>query len=566
MSKPDQSLRFGLIGGGPAALFFYKTLLDTGRSGFSVDIFEKKTIAGIGMPYSNEGAGMEHITNVSGNEIPSLVTSTADWMKQLPAARLTRYGIDPERFSDYRVFPRLLFGEYLADQFELLVQRGREAGIPTTLHLNTTVQDIRDNREHNTVEVKAGDGLYTFDHVIICTGHHWPCRQEGRIPGYFDSPYPPAKLEKKFNHPVAIKGASLTAIDAVRTLARFNGSFHEKQGGLEYTRDEGNSDFRMVMHSINGLLPAVRFHLEDTHLAGEKLLTEKEVLEHMLDNDGYLSLDYIFEKDFKEALKKRDPVFYEKIKNETIEGFVKMIMPARVAKDAFVLFREEYVEAERSIRKHESVHWKELLATLSFAMNYPAKHFSAEDMQRLKKTLMPLISVVIAFVPQDSVKELMALHEAGVLELKDVDTDSKIEPAEGGGIIYHYGEGKQAIFKTFVNGTGQPPLDMKDFPFQSLVEDGTLSQAELRFRDPGKGKEALARDPEKVRDASEAFFLRVPGMAITDSFKVIGTDGFHNPRIRLVAVPYIGGYNPDYSGLDFCEEASCRIVRDIFPQ
>jgi hypothetical protein len=31
----------------------------------------------------------------------------------------------------------------------------------------------------------------------------------------------------------------------------------------------------------------------------------------------------------------------------------------------------------------------------------------------------------------------------------------------------------------------------------------------------------------------------------------------------LMAVPYIGGYNPDYSGLDFSEAASALIIKSI---
>jgi hypothetical protein len=30
-----------------------------------------------------------------------------------------------------------------------------------------------------------------------------------------------------------------------------------------------------------------------------------------------------------------------------------------------------------------------------------------------------------------------------------------------------------------------------------------------------------------------------------------------------MAVPYIGGYNPDYSGLDFSEAASALIIKSI---
>ena len=33
--------------------------------------------------------------------------------------------------------------------------------------------------------------------------------------------------------------------------------------------------------------------------------------------------------------------------------------------------------------------------------------------------------------------------------------------------------------------------------------------------------------------------------------------------LYIMAVPYIGGFNPDYSGLDFCENASKAIVEDL---
>ncbi len=59
------------------------------------------------------------------------------------------------------------------------------------------------------------------------------------------------------------------------------------------------------------------------------------------------------------------------------------------------------------------------------------------------------------------------------------------------------------------------------------------------------------------------YFLKVPGIAITDNFEVIGMNGQPDPHIYIMAVPYISGYNPDYSGLDFCEEASGRIASKL---
>ena len=50
---------------------------------------------------------------------------------------------------------------------------------------------------------------------------------------------------------------------------------------------------------------------------------------------------------------------------------------------------------------------------------------------------------------------------------------------------------------------------------------------------------------------------------INDYFQVVDSYGAVNNRIFVMAVPYIGGVNPDYSGLDFCEAASARIIKRL---
>ena len=69
---------------------------------------------------------------------------------------------------------------------------------------------------------------------------------------------------------------------------------------------------------------------------------------------------------------------------------------------------------------------------------------------------------------------------------------------------------------------------------------------------------------EKVEQgAYGAYYLSVSGIAINDSFQVLDQYGAYSERIYIMAVPCIGGLNPDYSGLDFCEEAAKRIVKSL---
>ena len=565
MNTSTNKVRIAILGGGPSGLFMFKRVVETNNPDFEITIFERKDQLGAGMPYSTEGASDEHITNVSDNEVPNFVSSIEEWTKQAPKPLLDRYQINPQNFNEYKVLPRLFFGAYLQSQFELLLKKAVAQNMSVTVKTGCNVDDVIYKDELNEVWVLAEQSIFKFDKVVISTGHNWPKKYEGLVKGYYDSPYPPVKIALKLNHAVALKGSSLTAIDAIRTLARHNGSFvKDDDGKMTYQLAEGSENFNIMMHSRNGLLPAVRFHLEDSRLKNDSLLSIEDFDQHRKENGGFISLDFVFEKDFKEIFKEKDPSFYEQIKAMDVETFVDAMMELREKLPPFQLLKAEYAQAEKSIKRKESIYWKEMLAILSFSMNYPAKYFSAEDMLRLQKKLMPLISIVIAFVPQSSCKELIALHDAGVLEIVSVGNDSEIEIADQGGIVYHYkdenGEPVAQSYQTFIDCVGQPHLDFDKFIFDGLKSAGAISPAKLAFKDERMGAEEMERN-EKVEVLDEdVYFLNVSGITINDNFQIVDEKGDANPHIFIMAVPYIGGFNPDYSGIDFSEEASQRII------
>lgn len=561
--------RIAIVGGGPAALFMFKRLVASGVKNLHLSIFERKQILGAGMPYSTDGANEEHVTNVSDNEIPKIVCSVEEWLEIAPAETLERFGINKGNFNEFKVLPRLFFGEYLAAQFDLLKQQAEYIGIPVEYNLGCNVSDIYFDKNENVKLTLSNGDIQIFNKLIICTGHNWPKRHEGRVPGYFDSPYPPSKLIPVVNKKVAIRGSSLTAIDAIRTLARNNGTFtKDANGKVTFAKNEEAPDFKMVMHSRSGLLPAVRFHLDDTHLSNDHVLSKEDIIAYKDQHDGFVSLDYLFEMNFKELIRSKDIDFYEKIKDLNIEGFVSLMMELRQRLDPFTLLRAEYAEAEKSMKRQQSIYWKEALAILSFSMNYPAKYLPAEDMLRLQETLMPLISIVIAFIPQKSCEELLALHDAGVLEIVSVGSDGEVEPNRAGGITYNYtddtGIASTADYEIFIDCIGQPHLSYDEFPFTGLLHSTVINPARLQFKSELAARHELQNGNQKVtRGESGEYFLTVSGIAINDNFQVLDNYGAYNDNIYIMAVPYIAGFNPDYSGLDFCEEASGRIGQAI---
>ena len=558
-----------LIGGGPAALFMFKKLTaHIQEEEIEIIIYEKNDQLGAGMPYSTVGALAEHITNVSGNEIPSLQQSIKEWVANADTEILKPYSIDSENFNDYKVMPRLLFGIYLQQQFELLIKKSKSKNIKTTVWYNTKVEDIVYNTAtgfSKIIDDKQKNIL--VNEVIICTGHVWHKIYEGKINGWFDSPYPPEKLKQKYNAPIAIKGASLTAIDAIKTIAHANGHFAKnKHSSYTYQLKNESAGLKIVLHSLNGYLPAVRFHLEDTHLAPKNFIDEMEVPGLKERFGGYIPLDFIYKTNFVQPLKTNDKALYNKIKDFSIEEFVAFMFKDRENIDGFKLLEQEYKEAKESIKNRKSVIWKETLGALSYAMNYPAKHMSAEDMLRLKKVLMPLVSLIIAYVPQSSCRELLALHDAGILSLLPVDENNDVKPNEMGGADYWYGQkqNNKQHFKTFINAVGQPAMQFHEFPFETLKKEGIVSAAYIRFKDNSIAEEEIKKNNKLVVPAAtEGYYLKVPGININDHFQVLNNFGAFNRSIFIMAVPFIGGLNPDYSGLDFCDTASDKIAETI---
>ncbi len=54
--------------------------------------------------------------------------------------------------------------------------------------------------------------------------------------------------------------------------------------------------------------------------------------------------------------------------------------------------------------------------------------------------------------------------------------------------------------------------------------------------------------------------MNVHGLEINDHFQSLTNYGEIVDGLYIMAVPFIGGLNPDYSGLDFCDTAGARIA------
>ncbi|WP_435524218.1 hypothetical protein [Chryseobacterium indoltheticum] len=317
-----------------------------------------------------------------------------------------------------------------------------------------------------------------------------------------------------------------------------------QDGTLKYMVNKNSENFKIHLFSTGGFLPALRFHSEDDAYSSEWTMSLEEIYDYKKKNGGFVDLDYVFNINFKLPIREKDPEFYSLIKDLNLEEFVGKILSFRERNDSFELFKAEFKEAEKSIEKRKSITWKEKLAAFSYSMNYPAKHFSAEDMLRLKSNLMPLISVIIASLPQSSYLEMMALHDAGLIDLIQVDKDSTVEPHPETGRIYHYrsedGSKTTQSYQLFIDAIGQQQMNMDDLPFEGLKNQNSTSSAYLGFKEYQKGKELFENGTENVFEGyNNNYYLKVPGLGINDHFQSLTVYNEAVKNLFIMAVPFI---------------------------
>ena len=145
---------------------------------------------------------------------------------------------------------------------------------------------------------------------------------------------------------------------------------------------------------------------------------------------------------------------------------------------------------------------------------------------------------------------------------------SEVIPQKEGGIIYSYldeaGNKQNKRYHLFIDCIGQPQLSIPDFPFRSLVHDGDLKQASLQFCSAATAKKLIKEGNKAVFTKNDQdYYLEVPGIAITDSFAIVNQQDQVSKQIYVMAVSFIGGLNPDYSGLGFCNLAAEKIVSNM---
>ncbi len=568
-----------LIGSGPTAIFVLRHFLESvhplkPRIG-AIAIFDKSDLTGMGMPYTPRTTDRYNLSNISSGEIPPLPVSLADWLRAQDGAVLRELDLEGVEITSDGIYSRLALGRYLRSQYHTLVRLLRESGIQVTEHPGCEVTDLEDDPEARQVRLTTRKGeRYSFERVVIATGHVWPA-EDRPGEGYYASPWPIFKLlpgaGEYYNFPVGTLGASLSAFDVLSSLAHRHGTFTGGAGGKTYHPFPGTEEFKVVLHSANGLLPHLQFDQVEPFREIYRHTSRRAIL-NMLDSGGFLRLGTYFDRVCRPALiqafKKdgmRDVADLLGDPGFGLARFVARMTEAHDYGNAFKGMRGEMAEARESVRGHRPIHWKETVDDLMYTLNFHAEFLPAEDHLLLKSLFMPFLMNVIAALPLASAETILALYEAGKVEMVSgtvrVSRDPEI-PGMTTISVEEDGVVSTRHYRLFIECGGQKPLELEDYPFPGLVAGGRVRKARAAFREGAASAASVPGEKHQAVFQEEGqWYYQTGGVDIDGAFRLWGRDGNPSPRVHDLAFPHVSGVRPYSYGLQACGDTAAILVR-----
>lgn len=567
-----------VIGSGASAIYLLKHILDhlqllKGRLA-RISIIEKSSIIGVGMPYSPLNTDHYHMANISSEELPELETSFVQWLEEQSPDFLESVGIRDVSIDKSEIYSRLALGAYLHSQYLNIVSKLRQAGIEIYEFLECEVNDIIESNAEKTFSLLTTSGTIEGpNRLIVATGHRWTDADHPSS-GYYASPWPIRKIlpaEGQFyNFAIGTIGASLSAFDVVSSLAHRHGTFTQKGKELLFTPHQGAENFKITMYASNAMLPHLQFAQVNPMRKIYRHI-DRECMHALVGQDGFLKLDDFYERVCRPVLNaafKKDRLYelVEKLEDPGfgLNSFIETMSAEHAYSNAFEGMRSEMKEAEQSVQNEQPIHWKEVMDDLFYTLNFHCELLSAEDHLRLRSVVMPFLLNVIAAMPLASANAILALYDAGVLNMipgkvtvsqaEDIQNKTNIS-------IDHDGQKTIATYQMFIDCTGQKPLELNDYPFPSLVQHGLIRKARARFLDPAEAANIDdAKKPLLLKQGLEVS-LYIGGIDIDAAYRVIGQDGIPHPRIYDIAFPHTPGLRPYSYGLQACSAASEIVVR-----
>lgn len=454
--------RIAIIGGGPTGIYALKALIAAPLP-LDITLFEREPWAGPGMPYRDGMNDPVMLSNIAGREIPQVTRGLTDFLKDCDEVQLRTFGLKPADIDDDSFYPRLVLGSYFTAELAQLVARGRARGHRVNIRTKARVTDILPLPAGPRVTWQGPEAPEhaDFDHVIIATGHDWTAPEPEESP--LLSPWPAERL-RALTGRIGILGSSLSAIDVAVTAAAAHGDFIEDGGALAYAPHQSDLPLHFTMMSRKALLPEADWYYP-LPLPDLPSFTEPAAARMAARGPRGL-LDRAFAV-FAADLAQTDPDYAAGLDLSTPESFAESHFAPRMAADPWDHARRDLAEAARNRDAGHAVPWRLVLLAAHEVFEALTPHFTEADLARFGASLKPVFSDGYASVPHRSIQRLLALRDAGRLDLLRLPADHQAE-RHGAQTLIRHGDSRH-LFDAVVDARGQAPRRLSDLGFRTLA-------------------------------------------------------------------------------------------------
>ena len=520
--------RLAIVGAGPMAIYTIKNLLKS-EIPLDITIFDAADRVGCGMPYRAQMNADYMYCNAFSREIPPITSRLVTWLHDQDDSFLETWGLDRGDIDARDFYPRVLIGEFLISELDDLCEEGRKAGHSICVLSGHQVVDVIPDKGAVTLEIltSSDKSSASFDNVVLATGHDWPASP--RI-GEADlvSPWPYTKITDLPPGRIGILGSSLSAIDVIVALGHEHGTFTENGDRVDWFVKDGREALSITMVSHKGIMPEPDFFYPYPYEPLQHVSAEAVSAEIAKGPDDLLNRTFAL---LVSELNEVSPDYMAELGKEaqTIQGFSKAYFEHRVRMGGLRALRANLKTAVQSKEDKQTQHHRYALLRGHENFELIFEHLNGDDWKLFNDALMPVFGDCYAAIPHISVRRVLAMYDAGVLQIIPTGPDGSFKNNRSGGVSVATVDGV-IDFSALIDARGQAPASMRTLPFPTLTS---------ALADP----DADLVEPFRVETASEG-----------------------NGTIYCLAMPQILTRHPFSQGLANCDALGRLVAQDIRSQ
>ena len=328
------------------------------------------------------------------------------------------------------------------------------------------------------LKVATPDGQADFlsRDVVLATGHVWSAAP--RIgSAQLTSPWPYTNITALPAGKIGILGSSLSAIDVIVALAHAHGRFSEDGENVVWFPTAGHEAISITMVSHMGIMPEPDFFYPYPYTPLSHLTPEAVSAEIAKGSDGLL--DRVFRLLLAE-LDAADPQYLSRLGPEarTIDGFSDAYFAEREKLGGLRALRTTLEDAVQSVREKRTQEYRYALLRGHENFAPVLELLDDDDWQDFTDKLMPVFGDCYAAVPHVSVRRVLALFDAGVLDIIPTGEDGDFQSGAEGGVVVSTIDG-EIHFDALIDARGQSSAPLSDLPFPGLTDELARPDSDL---------------------------------------------------------------------------------------